>query len=199
MRIWPRDFWWNPHLFCSLSTSTFGTAWRAPAHATLERKAATSCFQRSMPPSWISNAWHPIHMSNPVSNARGKKSWPPRRITSGFMLKPVIIQQQDVPLLLYDETINAKRLFSMLLWLMWGYFPRFWAFSHSSSWMTSESFCSWGTCSEILSFGTSEVWSAYVWSLTQMLARRNSLSLLIISSSHLLRTVTSSEIDVACD
>lgn len=40
MQIWPRDFWWNPHLFCSLSTSTFGTAWRAPAHATLERTAA---------------------------------------------------------------------------------------------------------------------------------------------------------------
>lgn len=71
MQIWPRDFWWNPHLFCSLSTSTFGTAWRAPAHATL-RKAATSCFQRSMPPSWISNAWHRIHMSNTVSNAKGR-------------------------------------------------------------------------------------------------------------------------------
>lgn len=124
MQIWPRDFWWNAHLFCSLSTSTFGTAWRAPAHATLERKAATSCFQRSMPPSWISNAWHPIHMSNPVSNAKGEKSWPPCRITSGFMLKPALIHKQDVPLLLYEETINAKRLISILLLLMWGYSPR---------------------------------------------------------------------------
>lgn len=130
---------------------------------------------------------------------RGKKSWPPHRITSGFMLKPAIIHKQDVPLLLYGETINAKRLFSILLLLMWGYSPRFGAFSHSSSWTTSESFCSWGMCSEIPSFGTLEVWSAYVWSLTQMLARCNSLLLLIISSSHLLSTVTSREIDVARD
>lgn len=199
MRIWPRDFWWNPHLFCLLSTSTFGTAWRAPAHATLERKAATSCFQRSMPPSWISNAWHPTHMSNPVSNAKGKKCRPPRRVTSGFMLKPAIIHKQDVPLLLYGETINAKRLFSILILFVWSFSPSFWAFSHSSSWMTSESFCSWGMCSEIPSFGTSEVWRAYVWSLRQMLARHNSLSLLITSSSHLLSTVTSSELDVARD
>lgn len=64
---------------------------------------------------------------------RGKKAGPHVAITSGFMLKPAIIHEQDVPLLLYDETINAKRLFSMLLLLMWGYSPRFWAFSHSSS------------------------------------------------------------------
>lgn len=191
MRIWPRDFWWNPHLFCSLSTSTFGTAWRAPAHATLERKAATSCFQRSMPPSWISNAWHPIHMSNPVSNAKGKKSWPSGRITSGFMLKPAMIHKQDV-----YYSLTLKDCFPFCCCWCGAVLP---VLGHlltaAAEWHLRASVLG----SEIPSFGTSEVWSVCVWSPTQMLARRNSLSLLIISSSHLLSTVTSGQIDVAHD
>lgn len=179
MQIWPRDFWWNPHLFCSLSTSTFGTACRAPAHATLERTAAFKgeCLHLGYQMLGTGFTW-----VTQWAMQRGELGWPPRRITSGFILKPALIHKQDLPLLPCEGNINTKWTFSSLgIWCL-AVLPVFGTRGSShSSWLTSESFCSWGMCSEILPFGDSEVWSACAWSLTQMSACRYWLYWLHIS------------------
>lgn len=148
MQIWPREFWRNPHLFCTTSTSTFGRVWWDPARAALKPKAATSCFQRSAPPSWISNAWHWIHMSNSGRNAK-EKSWPG-------------IASPQISFLNLGSFTNKTSLEAKMntKWLFFPFPASCWdilqvvGFMNLTHWHLR--------ASEILSFGVSEVWSTYV-------------------------------------
>lgn len=148
MQIWPRDFWWNPHLFCTTSTSTFGRVWRDPARAALKPKAATSCFQRSAPPSWISNAWHWIHMSNSGRNAK-EKSWPGIASPQISFLNLGSFTNK----ISLEANTNTK-------WLFFPFPASCWDILQVVSFMN---LTHWHLrASKILSFGVSEVWSTNV-------------------------------------
>lgn len=190
MQIWPREFWRNPHLFCTTSTSTFGRVWRDPARAALKPKAATSCFQRSAPPSWISNAWHWIHMSNSGRNAK-EKSWP--GIASpqiSFLNLGSFTNKTSL-----EAKMNTKWLFFPFPASCWDILQvcRF----HESDTLTSESF--WN--SVFWRFRGLKHLCADVFSLclAQTLPSASSSSLLRILNSHLLNTVRSSNIEWICD